>query len=174
MNLFVHSCYQSTGAYTHHDTDVNLDWVYSIASSSSTAAELANQNSKVLDLFFKRVKKPLWNRYWISVIVLILCIILYGSLVSQFAFKIIKQQYKTGSISTGNWTVLNTTEAGSRTLSLFDSYGTTFLVDNEANTYVCNNSRIFIGPRIDSNVTLDTTNGNLGLCLKTGPVYIAW
>ena len=37
--LFVHTYYQSTGAYTHHGTDVNLDGLYLIASSLSTAAE---------------------------------------------------------------------------------------------------------------------------------------
>ena len=45
--LFVHSCYQSIGAYTHHDTDVNLYGLYSIASSLSTADDLANQTFKV-------------------------------------------------------------------------------------------------------------------------------
>ena len=32
----------------------------------------------------------------------------------------------------------------------------------------------FIGPLIDSNVTLETANGNQGLGLKTGPISIAW
>ena len=62
--LFVHSCYQSTGAYTHRDTDVNLDGLYSIASSSWTTSGLANQNFKVPYTFLsKRVKKPPQNGY---------------------------------------------------------------------------------------------------------------
>ena len=113
--LFFHSCYQYTGAYTHHDTDVNLDGLYSISSSSLTASELANQNVIVPYTFVsKLVKKPPWNGYWKSLIVLLLCIIIYGSLVSQCAFKITKQRHKTGSMSTGNRTILTTTEVGSR------------------------------------------------------------
>ena len=61
-------------------------------------------------------------------------------------------------MSTGNRTVLTTTEAGSRALLLFDSDDTTYVVDNEANTYVCKDSCLFIGPLIDSNVTSDTAN----------------
>ena len=105
---------------------------------------------------------------------LVLCIIIYGSFVSQFEFKNIKQLQKTGRIITGNRTVLTTTEAGSRAQLLFDSYGTTFVVDNASNTYVWNNSHLLIGPLVDYNVTLDTANGNRGLSLKTGPIRIAW
>ena len=67
---------------------------------------------------------------------------------------------------TGNFTVLTTTEAGSCAPLLFDSDGTNFVVDNAANTSVCNNSRLFIGTLIDYNVSLDTTNGNRGISLK--------
>ena len=89
--FFVHSCYQSTGTYTHYDTDVNLDGLYSIASYSSTAAELANKTCKVPCAFFsKRVKKSPRNSYCTSLIVLLLCIIKYGSLVNQCTFKIVK------------------------------------------------------------------------------------
>ena len=77
-------------------------------------------------------------------------------------------------MSTGNWTVLMTTEVGSCPPLLFDSDGKTFVVDNAANTSVCNNSRIFIGSLIDSIVTLYTVNGNRGISLNTGPVHIAW
>ena len=77
-------------------------------------------------------------------------------------------------MSNGNHTVLTNTEASSRALLWFDSDGTTFLVNNGANTSVCNDNRIFIDPLIDYNVTLDTENGNLGLSLKTGPIRIAW
>ena len=122
----------------------------------------------------KQVKKPPRKVYWTSLIVLLLCIIVYGSLVIQCAFKIIKQRHKTGSMSTGNRTVLTTTEAVSCSPLLFDSDGTTFVVDNAENTSVCNNSRLLIGPLIDSNVSLDTVNGNQGNILKTGTIYIAW
>ena len=44
-------------------------------------------------------------------------------------------------------------------LLLFDSDGTTFVVDNTANTSVCNYSLLLIGLLIDYNVSLDTTNG---------------
>ena len=83
-NLFVNSCYQYTGAYTHHDTNVNLDGIYSIASYSSTAAELVNQTFKVHYTFVsKQVKKIPRKGYWTRLIVLLLCIVIYGSLVSQ-------------------------------------------------------------------------------------------
>ena len=75
---------------------------------------------------------------------------------------------------TGNFTVLTTTEAGSCAPLLFDSDGTNFVVDNAANTYVYNYICLFVVPIIDSNVTLDTVNGNLWLSLKTGPICIAW
>ena len=62
--LFVHSCYQNAGAYTHQDTDINLDGLYSIASSPSTVAELAYQTFKVPYTFVSRqVKKPPRNGY---------------------------------------------------------------------------------------------------------------
>ena len=77
-------------------------------------------------------------------------------------------------MSTGNRTVSTTTEAGSRALLLFDSDGRTFLVDNKANTYVCSDSRLFIGPLIDFNVSLDTVNGKQGNILKTGTICISW
>ena len=81
--FFFHSCYQSTGAYTHHEIDVNLDGLYLIASSSPTAAELDNQTFKVpYNFFSKRVNKPRRNGYFTSLIVLLLRIIIYGSLVS--------------------------------------------------------------------------------------------
>ena len=67
-----------------------------------------------------------------------------------------------------------TTEAVNRARLFFDSDGTNCVVDNAVNTYMCNDSHIFIGPLIDYNVTLDTANGNWGLSLKTGPIYIAW
>ena len=63
-------------------------------------------------------------------------------------------------MSTGNWTILTTTEAGIHVMIFFDSGSTTYVVDNMVNTYVCKNSRLFLGPLIDSNVTLDTVNGN--------------
>ena len=97
-------------------------------------------------------------------------IIIYGSLVSQCAFKIMEQCHKTGSMSTGNRTVLTTTEAGSRALLLFESDDTTYVLDNEANTSVCNGIRLFIGPLIDYNVTLDTENINQRVSLRTGPI----
>ena len=76
--LFVHSCYQSTVAYTYHDIYINLNWLYSIASSLSLAAELANQTFKVPYIFVsKRVKNPPWTGYWTILIVLLLCIIIY-------------------------------------------------------------------------------------------------
>ena len=77
-------------------------------------------------------------------------------------------------MSTGKRTVLTNTKAGSRALLLFDSDGKTFVVDNAANTFVCNDSRLFIGPLIGSNVILDTANGNRGLSLNNGPIRIAW
>ena len=61
-------------------------------------------------------------------------------------------------MSTGNHTVLTTTEAGSRAPLLFDSEGTTSVMDNAANTSVCNNSCLYIGPIIDYNVTLENAN----------------
>ena len=137
LKLFVHSCYQSTGAYTYHDIDINLDELYSIASSSSTSAELANQTSKVSYTFVSKwVKKPPQNGYWTSLIVLLLCMIIYSSLISQCAFNIIKQLNKRGSMSNSNQTVLTTTESGSCASLLFESDGTTFFVDNAANTSV--------------------------------------
>ena len=139
------------------------------------AAELSNQTFKVPYIFmFKRVKKPPRKGYCTSLIFMIFCIIIYGYLVSQYAFNIIKQRHKKCSTSTGNRTFLTTTEAGSRAPLFFDSDGTTFVVDNAANTSVCNASRLFIGPLIDYNVTLDTENGNRGLSLKTGPKRISW
>ena len=77
-------------------------------------------------------------------------------------------------MSTGNFTVLTTTEASSRALLLFDLDGTTFVVDNTSNTYVCNDSHLLSVPLIDFNVTLDTVNGNRGFSLKTSPICIAW
>ena len=59
-------------------------------------------------------------------------------------------------MSTGNWTVLTTTEAVSRAPLFFDSDRTTFVVDNLTNTYVCNNGRLLFGPLVDSNVILGT------------------
>ena len=175
LKLFVHSCYKSTGAYTNHETDINLDGLYSNASSLLTASELANKNFKVTYTFVsKQVKKPSRNSFWKILIVLLLCIIICGCLVSLCAFKIIKQRHKTGRTSTVNRTLLMTTEAGSRALLLFDSDGKTSVVDIAANTYVCSNSCLFIGYLIDSNVTLDTVNINWGLSLKTGPFHIAW
>ena len=139
------------------------------------AAELVNQTFEVPYTFVsKRVKKPPRNSYWTRLIVLLLCIIIYGYLVSQCAFNIIKQLHKTGSMSTGNRTVLTTTEAVSHAPLLFDSDGMNFVVDNAANTFVCNDSRLFIGPLIDSNITLDNANGNRGLSLKISPIRIAW
>ena len=102
-----------------------------------------------------------------------LCIIIYSSLVSQCEFKIIKQLDKKFSMSTGTRTVLMTTEVGSRTPLLFDLESTTFVVDNAAKKSVCNDSGLLIGPLIDSNVSLDTTNGNRGISLKTGNIRIA-
>ena len=101
----------------------------------------------------KLVKKPPRKVSWTSLIALLLCIIIYGSLVSQYSFNIIKQRHKRGSTRIGNWTVITTTEAGSHSPLLFDSYGRTFVVDNAANISVCKDSRIFIGPLNDSNVT---------------------
>ena len=77
-------------------------------------------------------------------------------------------------MSTGNWTVLTTTELGSRAPLLFDSDGPTFVVDNAANTSMCNNSCLLIGPLIESNVTLYNSNGNRGLSKPTSPIRIAW
>ena len=77
-------------------------------------------------------------------------------------------------MSTGNHTVLTTTEAGSRAPLLFDSEGTTSVMDNAANTSVCNNSCLYIGPIIDYNVTLDNANVNGGISFNTGPICIAW
>ena len=77
-------------------------------------------------------------------------------------------------MSTGNFTVLKTTEASSCALLLFDSDGTTFVVDNAANTSVYNDSCLLIGPIFDSNVTRDTANGNRGLSLKSGPIRVSW
>ena len=77
-------------------------------------------------------------------------------------------------MSTGNFSALTTTEAGSCAPLLFDSDGTTFVVDNAANTSLYNNICLFIGPIFDYNVTLYTANGNRGLSLKTGPIGIAW
>ena len=152
-----------------------MDGLYSIASSLSTAAELANKNFKVPYTFvFKLIKKPSQNDDWTSLIVLLFCIIIYGFLVSHCEFNILKQRHKTGSMSSGNQTVLMTNEAGSCALLLFNSDGTNFVVDNAANTYLCNGSRLFIGPLIDYNVTLNTANGNRGLSLKTVPIRIAW
>ena len=48
------------------------------------------------------------------------------------------------------------------------------MVDNAANTSVCNDSCLFIGPIIDYNVTLGTESENRGLSLKTGLIRIAW
>ena len=48
------------------------------------------------------------------------------------------------------------------------------MVDNAANTSVCKNSRLLISPLVDSNVLLDTANGNQGLSLKTCPIRITW
>ena len=48
------------------------------------------------------------------------------------------------------------------------------MVENAANTSVCNDSRLLIGPLIDTNVTLETANGTRGLSLKTGPFRISW
>ena len=87
---------------------------------------------------------------------LLLCIIIYGSLVSHCALNIIKQRHKTGRISTGNRTVLTTTEAGSHAPLFFESESTTFVVDNDASTSVCNNGLIFIGTLVDYNFTLGT------------------
>ena len=92
---------------------------------------------------------------------------------SHCEFKIIKQRHKKGSTCTGNRTILTKTEEGSRALLFYESNRTTFVVDNAANTSVCNNSRLFIGTLIDYNVSLDTANGNRGLSLKTGPIRIA-
>ena len=108
--LFVHSCYQSIGTYTHHDTEVNLDGIYSIASYFSTAVQLANQTFKVPYTFLsKRFKKPYRNGYWTNLIVLLLCIIIHDSLGIQCSFNIIKQRHKTGIMSIVNRTVLTTT-----------------------------------------------------------------
>ena len=43
-----------------------------------------------------------------------------------------------------------------------------------ANTSLCNNIRLFIGPLIDSKVTLNNVNGNQVLSLNTGTIRIAW
>ena len=67
-----------------------------------------------------------------------------------------------------------TTEAGSRAPLLFESDGTTFVVDNEANAYVCIDSCLFIGPIIDSIFSLDAANVNRRLGLNTFPIRIAW
>ena len=37
---------------------------------------------------------------------------------------------------------------------------------------MCNDSCLLIGPLVDSNVSLDTANGNRELSLKTGPIRI--
>ena len=108
----------------------------------------------------KRVKKTPQNGYWTSLIVLLLCIIIYGSLISPCVFKIIKQRHKIGSMRTVNWTILTTTEAGSRSPLFFDSDGTAFVVDDAANTSVCNDSHLFIGYLINYTVTLHTATGN--------------
>ena len=47
-------------------------------------------------------------------------------------------------------------------------------MDNAANKSVCNDSRIFIGPVVDYNFSLDTANVNWGLDLNTGPIRISW
>ena len=138
-------------------------------------SELANHTFKVPYTFVsKQVNKPPQNGYWTSLIVRLFCIIIYSSLVSWFALKIIKQRHKTGSTSTGIRTVLTTTKVGSRAPLLFDSDGTTFVVDNASTTSVWNYIRLFIGPLIDSNVTLETVNGNQGLSLKTVPICSDW
>ena len=74
----------------------------------------------------------------------------------------------------GNWTVLETTEAVSRALLLFESDGKNFVVYNAANKFVWNDSLLCIGPLIYSNVTLDTENVNPRISLKTDPIRIAW
>ena len=91
---------------------------------------------------------------------MLLCIIIYSYLVSHCASKIIKQRRKTGSMRTGNWTVLTTTEVVSSAPLLFDSVVTTFVVDNKANESVFKYICPVIGPLIGYNVTLDTANGN--------------
>ena len=139
------------------------------------AAELVNQTFKVHYTFVsKQVKKIPRKGYWTRLIVLLLCIVIYGSLVSQCEFNIIEKCHKTGSMITGNRTVLTITEAGSRALLFFDSDSMTFVVENKENTSLFNNSRLFIGILTNSNITLDTANGNQRLSLNTGPIRIAW
>ena len=75
-------------------------------------------------------------------------------------------------MSTGNHTVLTTTEEVIRAPLFFDLDGTTFVVDNAENIYVCNYSCLFIGPLSDSNVSLDTANLNKRPSLKTSPIRI--
>ena len=75
-------------------------------------------------------------------------------------------------MSTVNRNVLTTTESVSHAPLLFDSEGTTFVVDNAAKTSLFNDSSLLIGPIIYPTVTLDTANGNRGLVLNTGPIRI--
>ncbi len=42
---------------------------------------------------------------------------------------------------------------------LFDTDGLTFVVDNAANTHVCQDKSLFVGPLRDSHVSLDTATG---------------
>ena len=83
-------------------------------------------------------------------------------MVLQCAFKIIKQLHKIIITSTGNQNVLTTTKAGSHAPLFFDSDGTTFVVDIAANTSVYNYSCSFIGPLVDSTVSLETVESTRG------------
>ena len=57
---------------------------------------------------------------------------------------------------------------------LFDTDGLTFVVDNEANTHVCQDKSLFVRDISDSRVSLDTASGVNGPLLQVGRIKISW
>ena len=176
----MHSCYQTKGAFKHVEVDRDCEIFIATGVTQRTFLEILRSYFLIPYTFIRRrIKEPPKDGY----------VSYFCSVTSYLAINSILVGIGISRIVLFRWNFRRTRFAKKNTRSdlfcatsknvdeqpiLFDLDGITFLVDNCANTHVCNNKKLFCNLSSMATASLNTTNGSSDANLQSGQIKISW
>ncbi len=126
----------------------------------------------------RRLKKPPQNGYLASIASILLGYTIHSTLVAIGILRILLICYFPHCLKSYQCHIALSTNETCRNpkgfaLFLFDTNGLTFIIDNAANTLVCNDKSLFVGKIQDAGVHLDTATGSTGPQLWIGNIGLS-
>ena len=176
----MHSCYQTKGAFKHVEVDCDCETFIATGVTRRTFLEILLLYFLIPYTFIRRrIKKPPKDGY----------VSYFCSVTSYLAINSILVGIGISRVVLFRWNFRQTRFAKKNTRSdlfcatsknvdeqpiLFDTDGITFLVDNCANTHVCNDKKLFCNLSSTATASLNTTNGSSEANLQSGRIKISW